>query len=556
MFLKLLRRMANNHLSPLAHLLTSNNPPTNAEETLARNMIQDLQDSLTVLQLEIDNYPTDPRTQAASTDLEGHKTTIIKSISAHESIISPLRKLPPELLQVIFQETCWDPVTTFMLPWSLSQVCQSWRIIVHATPILWSCLTIVFDTKPIRLEEARLKVILQRSFNVDLRISICLRRRLIQNDKRHSLLLVLMAHSERWGYLNLDFTCVPAETILFLQAVKDHLPRLSQLHLKIGDQLQAITQPMTIDMFSVAPRLETVVIDNSIERYQVIVPVQQLTSYVRAFSCELITSLATLSHLVHLGIMWKLTTDQLEPRITFPRLKSLVIYFEDLDGNSANGSFDHFVLPCISEIDVRGRANGFTLPMSSMILRSSPCNLRTLRIDTFENAHDLTSLLLLTPQLQNLRICLPLDLDLFAASKSLVSLQKLQSLYIVVPKRFCLSFVSLLATFITTQIESEDSNLRTLQLKFPGESECRTAYWAMQPSPEVGELDDDVLALMNSWKKRLVEEEIPQLSYFSPHKTFINKLVHSSRLNQLFNAIEGYDIPTSGYLHVSDSSQN
>ena len=94
-------------------------------------MIQALQNSLTVLQLEIDNYPTDPRTQAASTDLEGHKTTIIKSISAHESIISPLRKLPPELLQVIFQETCWDPVTTFMLPWSLSQVCQSWRMIVH-----------------------------------------------------------------------------------------------------------------------------------------------------------------------------------------------------------------------------------------------------------------------------------------------------------------------------------------------------------------------------------------------------------------------------------------
>ena len=124
------------------------------------------------------------------------------------------------------------------------------------------------------------------------------------------------------------------------------------------------------------------------------------------------------------------------------------------------------------------------------------------------------------------------------------------------PNRFSLSFVSLLAKFITTQIESEESHLRTLQPEFPGEYECRAAYLAMQSSPEVGELDDDVLALVNSWKKRLVEEEIPQLSHRSPHKTFINKLVHSSRLNQLFNAIEGYDIPTSGYLHVSDSSQN
>ena len=59
-------------------------------------MIQALRDSLTVLQLEIDNYPSHTRTAAA--DLEGHKATIIKSISAHESIISPLRKLSSYLL--------------------------------------------------------------------------------------------------------------------------------------------------------------------------------------------------------------------------------------------------------------------------------------------------------------------------------------------------------------------------------------------------------------------------------------------------------------------------
>lgn len=150
MFSKILKRTANNPSStPLVHLLTSNNSPSNVEEMLARNKIQALQDSLTVLQLEIDNYLSDLRT--AATDLESHKAAIIKSISAHESIISPLRKLPPELLQVIFQKTYWDLVTTLSLPWSLSQVCQSWRKIVHATPILWSCITLVFHTKPTSL---------------------------------------------------------------------------------------------------------------------------------------------------------------------------------------------------------------------------------------------------------------------------------------------------------------------------------------------------------------------------------------------------------------------
>ena len=561
MFSKLLRRKANNPLSaPLAHLLTSNIPPSDVEETLARNTIQALQDSLPVLQLEIDNYPSDPRTAAA--DLEGHKTTIIKNISAHESIISPLRKLPPELLKVIFQKTCWDPVTTFTLPWSLSQVCQSWRMIVHTTPILWSCITINVDTKPttLRLQKARLKFILQRSFNVDLRISICGCRRIKDKRITFKLILILMAHSERWGYLNLDFTNDAAKGILSFQAVKGRLPKLSQLYLKFGER--RLTGPMTIDMFRVAPRLEKfVLIDNAWwhPRIGVTVPVPlqhlSLSSCYRAYSGELISSLAILSHLVHLEIMLH-ATDPLEPRITFPRLKVLVVYFYK---NSANGFFERLVLPCISEIRVRGKPNGITLAISSMILRSLPCNLRTLSVTidrTLENRRDLTSLLLLTPQLQNLRIHLQFDLDLFA---TLVSLPKLRSLFIVVPAylQVPVSFVSLLATSITTQIEmpsctEEEFHLRKLQLEFSHEFECRTAYLAMQPSPEVGELDDDVLALINSWKKRLVGD-ILGLLYHSLH---INKSVYRRRLNELFNAIEGYDIPTSGYLHVSDSSQN
>ena len=559
MFSKILRRTANSPLSaPLVHLLTSNNPPSKVEEKLARNTIQALRDSLTVLQLEIDNYPSDTRTAAA--DLQGHKTAIIKSISAHESIISPLRKLPPELLQVILQKTYWDLVTTFRLPWSLSQVCRSWRMIVHATPILWSCITVVFHTKPtsLRSQEARLRFILQRSLNVDLRVSICGSLGYLEDDKRLSLLLMLMAHSERWGYLSLDFTVI--ESIMYLQAVKNHLPRLSQLHLKfrIPEGLA-----MTVDMFSIAPRLETVIIDNvhNVHSIRVIVPLplQQLSSYVRTVPGESITSLAAFSHLVHLETVWERTVDPLEPRITFPRLKVLVIFFSHSNRNSANGFFERLILPCIREIIVEGQADGVTFPLLSMISRSLPCNLCTLSITATNlgNPSDLTSLLLLTPRLKDLRIRLSSHLDPFAALESPDSLPKLQSLCIAVPHLFPPSLSSALATFIATRVESharEEFRLRTLQLGFATEFACRTAYFAMQPSPQVGELDGDMLALINSWKKRLLED-IPHLSHHpTTQKMFINKLMHWRRLDQLFTTIEGYDIPTSGYLHVREFS--
>lgn len=550
MFSKLRGRTTNNPLSvPLAHLLTSNNPPSDVEEDRVRSMIQDMRGEIIALQLEIDNQSSHPR---SVTTLEDRKATILKSITAHKSIISPLRRLPPELLQYIFQKIYWDPVTTFTLPWSLSQVCRSWRTIVHATPILWSYIAIKFNTKPIRLrsQEDRLKLILQRSANADLRISIC--GIMKQGDKRLSLLLILVAHSERWRYLNLGLT-MPTETFMALQAVKGHLPRLSQLNLKWTPK-----QPITIDMFSVAPQLETVSIESAPRYIRVIVPFHQLDSYV----CKTIpyigsglnTSLAAFSNLVRFETHMEHTIDPLEPRITFPRLKVLVIVFV-FTANLAGEFFERLILPSISQIIVLSQTDGITLPILSMISRSLPCNLCVLSITgtTLENTADLTSLFLLTPQLKYLRIRLSLHPEvpnLFAISDGQVLLPKLHTLYIEVSD-FLLPFSSPLATFIATRVLIP-STARTrfrLQLRFLTASVCRTAYFAVQPLPQVGELDSDVLNLINSWKNRLVED-IPHLSSRpTPQRVLIN-LMRWRRLDQLFNAIEAYDVPASGYLHV------
>ena len=171
-----------------------------------------------------------------------------------------------------------------------------------------------------------------------------------------------------------------------------------------------------------------------------------------------------------------------------------------------------------------------------------------------QNLSHLTSLHLLTPQLKDLRILLSSRFNCLATLKSLASLPKLQSLFIEMPDMFSFSFFSPLATFIATRVEMPSYTTEgfRLQLRFAAGYDCRAAYIVLQRSPEVGKLDADVLALINSWKKGLVEG-IPCLSSRYTPKKF-NKLKHWRRLHQLFNAVEGYDIPKSGYLHVSDSS--
>ncbi|KIM39627.1 hypothetical protein M413DRAFT_12176 [Hebeloma cylindrosporum] len=458
-------RTSNNPLSaPLAHLGTSNSPPSDLEETLARNTIQAMRDSLAVLQ---SMSLADPK--GAATNLEGQKSMLLKSIAAHELIISPLRKLPTELLQVIFQKTYWDHARTFSLPWSLSQ------------------------------------------------------------------------------------------------AVKGHIPRLSHLHMKLWPPERQVVA----DMFSIAPQLETVIIDSFEANpghsfwVEVIVSVRQLTTYLckpvgRYPRSESINSLATYSNLVHFEGSWQRTVGQLETRITLPRLKVLVIFFSYRHVNSSDGFFEQLILPSISEIIVQGQADGVILPIASMISRSLACNLRTLSITstTLENSTDILSLLSLTPLLEHLQI--RASHHLFAALESPGLLPKLQSLCLAVSDHISLStFSSRLATFIAMRFEilshpEAGFRRRALELKFTTEAACRTALFAMQPSPHVGGLDGDVLGLIKSWKMRLVEG-IPHLSQReTPQKMFLNNLIHCRRLDQVFRAIERYDIVKSGYLHVRD----
>ncbi|KAK0436279.1 hypothetical protein EV421DRAFT_1832874 [Armillaria borealis] len=131
----------------IIELLRSNAPPTALERKSLKatisetpNRIAEL-DSLIHATTSLLGYLTKDRSQAIANQANAKK------------ILSPSRRLPPEVLTKIFIR-CWSfygrsgpPLDPRAVPWKLTHVSKKWREVTIATPKLWSsiCLNFVQD---------------------------------------------------------------------------------------------------------------------------------------------------------------------------------------------------------------------------------------------------------------------------------------------------------------------------------------------------------------------------------------------------------------------------
>jgi hypothetical protein len=100
--------------------------------------------------------------------------SLCEEIEAHKATLSPIRRMPPELLSLIFacasQPTLHDRRDP--APWTASQVSRRWRAIALSQPSLWTSIDLDFgwikdgQTRTIYRLEAHLK----RSGNLPLDI--------------------------------------------------------------------------------------------------------------------------------------------------------------------------------------------------------------------------------------------------------------------------------------------------------------------------------------------------------------------------------------------------
>ena len=117
--------------SPFASRLDSNYAATDSEALEIKALLEKPKSRLEELSIQLEK-------------LSNEQSVLLLFVSKHRALISPIRKLPIEILQEIFiacLPTAHNPVMSrWESPILLTQVCSSWRSVAHATPQLWKAI--------------------------------------------------------------------------------------------------------------------------------------------------------------------------------------------------------------------------------------------------------------------------------------------------------------------------------------------------------------------------------------------------------------------------------
>ncbi|KAJ7656499.1 hypothetical protein DFH06DRAFT_472528 [Mycena polygramma] len=230
-------------------LLDSNRPPTDSETSSLRNAIAEEQAR---------KMRADERIAALTVSLNKvvrDRDALEEDIRKLEGILSPLRRMPTELLSLIFdfatrRRQWYGPDTDL---WIISQVCLRWRTIVCTQPVLWAFINLDFRERLVEsktMTEFRLETQLQRSGHLPLDVVFTSSFDRICTARESGLLHKLANHCARWEKIRIDG---PLSLSAGLTAVRGNLPLLRKLQVVFhrGDE----EFEGSLDIFEFAPNL-------------------------------------------------------------------------------------------------------------------------------------------------------------------------------------------------------------------------------------------------------------------------------------------------------------
>ncbi|KAJ3501804.1 hypothetical protein NLJ89_g9176 [Agrocybe chaxingu] len=550
-----------------SHLLTSNAPPSHEEATRIRESIIILQEKVSLLEGQFDE--------------ESNKTraNLSKTISEHRAVLSPIRTLPPEILEKILLENRDYPFPQRQVhyPWGLSHVCRFWRGVVISSAHFWNTIALDLSLKPKRMRsfESCMEVVLERSQNARLYVAIYGSP---DDDNPSHLLSTLASHSERWTHL---FVISRPETLVKISSIKGRLPLLSRTCINFL-RVPETQGEYDLDMFAVAPKLRHALVAGSpwlhlshLNNLRLPLPWSQLTVYEdhignRADQESLIYSLSPRIEILRLSQHRPTTRDD---ALHFNHLQKLTVTFAHTP-NTHDHFFERLSLPALREASFKGRINNFTPRFTTLINRSTtftPCHLTVLSfrgVTSFQPG-ELTSLLLLTPRLQKLTIPLPPTHDLLELAKTRrpdSMVPKLRELHISVddllpedwrdPIRQLASarcgFMRQNATDFKQHrdVAKDIRRVDLLVFSFISEVATRLGYSVLQEDFPQERLDEKVVKTMTAWKVQ-IWDSIPWLKGSPAPRTSFLAGPRLKKLDQLFSAIESYEVPSSAYLRAS-----
>ncbi|KAJ7623626.1 hypothetical protein FB45DRAFT_926270, partial [Roridomyces roridus] len=252
-------------------LAKTNEPPNAAELDFMRPFLSKIAARLT----RFDNEITQLKDRLQR--LETERGKLAEYHTQHAGIVSPLRRVPPEILAEIFSWTLptideveGDVSDLQQSPWVLTQVSSLWRRTAISIPWLWSSITWSdwAMSPPLPMIQAQV----DRARN--LRISFYAYES-GSAAAQVEMFEFLSEHCARWVDLKLRITAALGP---HLAALRGRLPSLQRLWLR-WDTEQSEATVDSIECFETASSLVDIGLQNESRFIPILVPAHQLTSY-------------------------------------------------------------------------------------------------------------------------------------------------------------------------------------------------------------------------------------------------------------------------------------
>jgi hypothetical protein len=363
--------------SPFSAVLRSNYAASGIEALHIKQIITKHDADIVQINKEI------AQTQITLIRLQHRRAGLVAFRQAHEALMSPIRRTPPEILAKIFLLCLPDDEFVGMdvsqAPLLILQICSRWREIALSTPRLWNSISVYIgrndvcddnlDCRPFGKKQL-IKVWLSRSGNLPLNIKILYAINHYDDlpPDLDDFVDIFIPFSSRWFNLHLDLPQLPIEQLVCNSSVST--PNLEILTLDIV-QLQF---GPTLVLTHTAIRLQKVTLLNcDLIPYYIQLPWSQLmelrTLYdeVELESCLDILQLCL--NLTHLSLRYigDVSDAVSHPMVVMPRLSWLEL--ESL--GPFRPLLDKLVVPSLREIIFRGRAQWHKSELLPLIYRSS-----------------------------------------------------------------------------------------------------------------------------------------------------------------------------------------
>ncbi|KAF7341133.1 hypothetical protein MVEN_01847700 [Mycena venus] len=341
----------------------SHAPLSRMESSLAVSYIDELESQVTLV-------------DEAIARLQIRREDLIQSIQNHKTLLSPIRRLPREILGEIFSLAVYSafhsgggfgftfnfsPLITRKAPWLLTHVCQDWSAAVLANPALWSLIFVDLDDGDQRGIVRLTKLWLQRSGDVPLTIKV------FGEDPRrsHPVLKALLLSRGRWQTAHFS---VPTSQLSQIMASEERLSALTTSIITVEGR------PLTEEFWDLladdAPQLRTLQAlsweKRHLLRASFPLPWNQLTRLSTSFNSntEALAMLQNLSDIVECTFAWP-KSEILSNHSTIPllHLRSLVLQVEGPNGypdemyQKHTSLLDFLETPSLRRLTTRGSAD-------------------------------------------------------------------------------------------------------------------------------------------------------------------------------------------------------